>query len=335
LSWIGLIMAGGDGTRMAQSGIQVRKPLAPALGVTLIERNLWMLARAGCREIAIATSARAAVEEKPFTDDLARRAASIGLVVELLVEERPLGNFGAVTRLSGRDKPVVVVFADNLTTLDLGDLVRNHSQSKAALTLAAHNELFRMPYGELRVRPDDTSRLLNYVEKPSYDILISSGIAVISDAALSLLLRETALGLSTVSNILIEGGLSVHIHRHACPWVDANDRNGLRAAAALVQRERAILESWWPGTLKDEGILALGSADGLLTPREWFTGISISEYPSKPIWTFDALTAGGVVRVHATLSESRVGGGHPLPSDIAGPIAARLRATSPVAQVGS
>ena len=257
------------------------------------------------------------------------------MVVELLVEERPLGNFGAVTRLSGRDKPVVVVFADNLTTLDLGELVRIHGQSKAALTLAAHNELFRMPYGELRVRPDDTSRLLNYVEKPSYDILISSGIAVISDAALNLVPRDTALGLSTVSNILIDGGLSVHIHRHASPWVDANDSNGLRAAAALVQQERAILESWWPGPLKDEGILTLGSADGLLTPHEWFAGVSISQCQSKPIWTFDALTSTGVVRVHATLSEFRAGGGHPLPPDLAGPIAARLEATSPVAQVGS
>jgi NDP-sugar pyrophosphorylase family protein len=335
LSWIGLIMAGGDGTRMAQSGIHVRKPLAPAVGVTLLERNLWMLARAGCRQIAIATSARAAVEEKPFTDDLAHRAASIGIVVELLVEEQPLGNFGAVTRLSGRDKPVVVVFADNLTTLDLGELVRVHGQSKAALTLAAHNELFRMPYGELRVRPDDTSRLLSYVEKPSYDILISSGIAVISDGALNLVPRETALGLSTVSNILIDGGLSVHIHRHASPWIDANDRNGLRAAATLVQQERAILDSWWVGPLKDEGVLTLVSADGLLTPHEWFTGVSISECQSKPAWTFDALTSSGVVRVHAFLSESRVRGGHPLPPDLAGPIAARLTATSPVAQVGS
>ena len=192
LSWIGLIMAGGDGTRMAQSGIRVRKPLAPVVGVTLLERNLWMLARAGCRQIAIATSARAAAEEKPFTDDLARRAASIGVVVELLVEERPLGNFGVVTRLSGRGQPVVVVFADNLTTLNLGELVRVHGQSKAALTLAAHKELFRMPYGELRVRPDDTSRLLTYVEKPSYDILISSGIAVISVEALNLVPRGSA-----------------------------------------------------------------------------------------------------------------------------------------------
>ena len=335
MSWIGLIMAGGDGTRMAQSGIRVRKPLAPAVGVTLLERNLWMLARAGCREIAIATSARAAVEEKSFTDDLAHRAASIGLVVELLVEEQPLGNFGAVTQLSGRDKPVVVVFADNLTTLDLGELVRIHRHSNADLTLAAHNELFRMPYGELRVRPDAPSQLLTYVEKPSYDILISSGIAVISDEALNLVPREIALGISTVSNILIDRGLSVHIHRHASPWVDANDSNGLRAAATLVQQERTILESWWSGPLKDEGILTLGSANGLLTPHEWFTGVAISECPSKPIWTFDVLTSTGVARVHAVLSEFSVQGRRPLPPDLVAPIATRLKAISPVVQVAS
>jgi NDP-sugar pyrophosphorylase family protein len=327
-------MAGGDGIRMAQSGIHARKPLVPVVGVTLLERNLWMLARAGCRQIAIATSARASIEEKSFTDDLAHRAASIGIVVELLVEEQPLGNFGAVTRLSGRNKPVVVVFADNLTTLDLGELVRVHGQSGAALTLAAHNELFRMPYGELRVRPDDTSRLLTYVEKPAYDILISSGIAVISDEALNLVPRETALGLSNVSNILIDGRLSVHIHRHACPWVDANDSNGLRAAAALVQQERAILESWWVGPFKDEGILTIVSANGSLTSHEWFTGVSMLECQSKPTWTFDALTGTGVVRVHAIPSEFWVRGGYRLPSDLAGPIAARLEETFSVAQVG-
>jgi len=324
-------MAGGDGIRMAQSGVRVRKPLAPVVGVTLLERNLWMLARAGCRQIAIATSARAAVEEKPFTDDLARRAASIGVVVELLVEERPLGNFGVVTRLSGRGQPVVVVFADNLTTLNLDELVRIHSQSKAALTLAAHTELFRMPYGELRVRPDDTSRLLTYVEKPSYDILISSGIAVISVEALNLVPHGSALGLSNVSNMLIDAGFSIYLHQHASPWVDANDSNGLRAAANLVQRERATFECWWVGPLASEGVLTLSSANGLLMPSEWFRGVSILANHSTATWTFDALTSAGVIRVHAILSDAE--GGDPLPPDLAGPIATRLEATSYVAPV--
>jgi hypothetical protein len=109
----------------------------------------------------------------------------------------------------------------------------------------------------------------------------------------------------------------------------------LRAAATLIQQERAILESWWVGPLKDEGILTLVSVNGLLTPHEWFTGVSILECQSKPTWTFDALTSTGVVRVHAILSEFCARGGHPLPPDLAGPIAARLKATSFVAQVGA
>jgi NDP-sugar pyrophosphorylase family protein len=326
LSWIGLIMAGGDGTRMVQSGIHVRKPLVSVVGVTLLERNLWMLANAGCRHIVIATSSRAAASEKSFTDDLARRAASIGIVVELLVEDKPLGNFGAVSRLSGRGKPVVIVFADNLTSLDLSEIVAAHNQSKSALTLAAHIEPFRMPYGELRLRSDVDSQLEAYVEKPSYDILVSSAIAVISVEALELVPRESAIGISNVANIFIAAGLPISVYRHASLWIDVNDSASLCAAQLLVRRNQELFERWWEGRLLCEGVLTLAQANGFLKPSKWFAGAAMVPSQNELISTFDVLTSNGVVRVHATLTDVGASGGTSLPPSLTLPVAARLEA---------
>jgi NDP-sugar pyrophosphorylase family protein len=328
-------MAGGDGARMRQSGIDVRKPLVLVLGVTLLERNLWMLAKAGCRHVAIATSFRAGAEEKYFTDDLVRRAASIGILVEVFVEEQPLGNFGAASLLSGRGQTIVVVFADNLTTLNLDELVRAHHESNAALTLAAHEEFFRMPYGELRARPDNASLLQTYIEKPSYDMTVSSGIAVISAEALELVPRKSAIGLSNVSNMLIDAGLSVYLCRHASPWIDANDSSAVRAAASLVRQERATFERWWAGPIVGEGVLTLASTNGLLVPFEWFVGIAKLQNYREQIWTFDVLTGTGVVRVHAILTAVGLQGGCAVPQELAAHIAARLEANPYQAQGGS
>jgi NDP-sugar pyrophosphorylase family protein len=317
-------MAGGNGTRMSDSGIRVRKPLIRLFGVTLLERNLWMLARAGCRHISIATSAHAAAIEEAFTDDLTRRASSIGITVELLVEQQPRGNFGAVTQLAKCGQPVLVVFSDNLTTLNLNEVAGAHTVTNAALTLAAHKELFRMPYGELQLRQENQEVLAAYVEKPTYEILISSGIAVISAEAIKLIPRDLSIGLSDVSNRLIAAGEPVSIHRHDSPWIDINDSAGLGAAALLIQQNRAAFERWWAGPFTREGLVTLVPNRGSMTPSKWFDPDAMLQNDTKPAGTFDLLTNTGVVRVHAIEGELDSYGGTLLPPDLAAALATRL-----------
>jgi NDP-sugar pyrophosphorylase family protein len=274
-AWTGLIMAGGQGARMARSGVAGRKPLVEVGGVSLLERNIWMMARSGCRRIFIALTRADAVREADRLADFAARAAGIGVVLAPLIEEVPQGNFGAATMLLGDASDVLVVYADNLTTLDLAALAEAHRVSGAAMTLAAHDEPFRMPYGALEVDADDPDLLTAYREKPVYPILVGSGLAVVSASALGSLPQRTPLGLVDAANLLIADGGVVRLYRHQALWIDVNDAAKLVAAEALLLGDTAF-EAWWPGEVTREIRVA---------------GVNAS-------YVCDAMTEAGVVRVH-------------------------------------
>jgi NDP-sugar pyrophosphorylase family protein len=252
-AWIGLIMAGGQGERMVRSGVVGRKPLVEVGGVSLLERNIWMMARGGCRRIYVALTRADAAREADRIADFAARAAGIGVAIA----------------------PLMVVYADNLTTLDLAALAAAHRASGAAMTLAAHDEPFRMPYGALEVDADDPDLLAAYREKPVYSILVGSGLAVVTAAALRSLPQGTPLGLVDAANRLTAGGAVVRLYRHQALWIDVNDAAKLAAAEALLSGDAAF-EAWWPGEVAREIRVASANVG----------------------YVCDAMTEAGVLRVH-------------------------------------
>jgi NDP-sugar pyrophosphorylase family protein len=243
MSWTGLIMAGGEGRRMVESGIAEPKPLVKVMGRTLLERNCAILLAAGCSNLAVSVSRR---NEKvtEAARRLAPQAAARGSRFELIMEDRPLGNFGAAALLADRGGAVLLVYADNLTTLDLRAVMAAHLDSGAALTLAVHLQPFKMPYGEIAPDPWAPDEMLCYKEKPTYQILISSGIAAVAPAALDLMLPDTPLGLSDFAGLVRSSGRKALLHRHEAHWIDVND------AAAIAAAERMLFEA--PGMFGEQ-----------------------------------------------------------------------------------
>jgi len=224
-------MAGGQGERVRRSIGPVPKPLLPVLGVPLLERNLTMLLRQGLRDVVVSVPG-SIPEIKQYT--LTRGRALIeagGGTLEIIEEVEPRGNIGCAVDLRGRAETVLVVLADNLTTLDLGHFIAVHQQSGAVMTLATHLESFRSSYGELEV---ESGRVIAYREKPARSVLICSGICALGMRALEAIPRHEPLGMSGLVQNLISRGEFVGEYRHSAPWVDVNDAEALRRAEALV-----------------------------------------------------------------------------------------------------
>ena len=193
---VGLLMAGGAAERMRASGIPTPKPLVRVCGATLLEWSLFMLLRAAVEEVVVATPAHSPEVARFARGQPASVAAAANVKVSVVEESEPLGNIGAARLLADRDTEVVVVYADNLTTLDLTALVAHHVGASAAFTLAAHEEPFRHPYGELTI---SDGRVLSYDEKPARLILICSGITVLAPRALGAIPAGRSTGSSTSS----------------------------------------------------------------------------------------------------------------------------------------
>ena len=177
-------MAGGRGTRMRESGHAEPKPLVRVGGVPLIERNLFALFRHDFRQISVAVSAG----DTPLRTWLVTRgtalASAAGACLRVTEEIAPLGSMGAATLARGDCPDLLVVFADNLTALDLRALVEDHHGGGAAMTVAVHEHPFQIPFGVPEIRG---SEVVGFREKPIFPMLVCSGAYVLGREALDLL----------------------------------------------------------------------------------------------------------------------------------------------------
>jgi mannose-1-phosphate guanylyltransferase len=225
-------MAGGRGERMRRSGVDAPKPLVTVAGTSLLERNVRVLLHWGFDRIVVSTpSAEPSIGS--HVEALQPVVAAAGGDLRTLTESEPLGNIGCAGLLRGHARHVLVVFADNLTSLDLRTVVQGHRDSGAGLTLAAHEHGVRVPYGRLDLEGD---RVVGYTEKPTVQVTVASAITVLGPEALAALPGDEACGLVDLTRRLVHDGVLVRAHRHEADWVDVNDSGGLEAAEALVRR---------------------------------------------------------------------------------------------------
>ena len=209
----------------------MRKPLVAVRGRTLLEWNVRALLRHGVDEVVVSVSSGDDPVAMWTQEVLVPRAARAGCRVEVLAEPRPLGNIGAAGLLHGRADALLVVFADNLTTLDLAAVVARHIGSGASLTLACHEQPFRIPYGRLTV---EDGRVTAYEEKPRLPVTVCSAVSVLGPAATAACPTDRPTGLVDLTTALLEAGAAVVAHPHAAPWVDVNDADGVAHAEALL-----------------------------------------------------------------------------------------------------
>ena len=177
---LGLIMAGGEGTRMARTRPQVPKAMVEVGGVPLVVRSLQRLRTAGITDVRVSLHHRA----QEIIHALRRRSDLDGVAISFIVEEEPLGTIGALAELDGVDRDVLVQNADLLSSIDLDALCATHRNREAGLTIATHFEHHRLKLGE--VITDGQGRVTRYREKPVKEYRISSGTYVVSPDCLSL-----------------------------------------------------------------------------------------------------------------------------------------------------
>lgn len=229
-----LIMAGGSSDRMRASGCKTHKALRCVSGCTLLEHNIRMACEHGFTDISVAVNS----SEAELRSWLATRGLTIaeqcGFELRILVEEQPLGTIGSARFFASAQEHLLVVNVDNLADLDLRAFYDFHLGAGAALTVAAHREPFRIPFGQLETVD---SRVIAYHEKPVFPITISSGTYMLSNRAMSAIPAGQTIHVPQLINMLIEAGEAVDCFRHTAWWIDVNDEAALALAEAGFPRK--------------------------------------------------------------------------------------------------
>ncbi|GFE16536.1 GDP-mannose pyrophosphorylase [Streptomyces glebosus] len=159
-----ILLVGGKGTRLRPLTVHTPKPMVPAAGVPFLTHQLARARAAGVEHIVLATSYLAEVFEPYFGD-----GSALGLHLEYVTEEEPLGTGGAIRNVAPRlhsapDDPVLIFNGDILTGLDIAALVGTHRTSGADVSL--HLTRVEDPRAFGLVPTDDTGRVTAFLEKP-------------------------------------------------------------------------------------------------------------------------------------------------------------------------
>jgi mannose-1-phosphate guanylyltransferase len=159
-----ILLVGGKGTRLRPLTVNTPKPMVPAAGVPFLTHQLARARAAGVEHIVLATSYLAEVFEPYFGD-----GSALGLHLEYVTEEEPLGTGGAIRNVasrlrSGPEDPVLIFNGDILTGLDIEALVTTHSSSGADVSL--HLTKVEDPRAFGLVPTDQSGRVTAFLEKP-------------------------------------------------------------------------------------------------------------------------------------------------------------------------
>lgn len=225
-----IVMAGGGSTRMRATSGPRHKALTEISGMSLAEWNVRALLASGCSDITVVIG-RDEAELAAFSESvLVPIAAQRGAALHIHYELTPLGNAGGAAAVPVRGD-TVVVFVDNLTTLDLAAMLDRHRRSGAAMTIATHVEFYRNPFGELTIIDGHVTA---YDEKPAHPAHISSGTFILGDRARAAIAPGERIDLATLCARVLGQGYNVAAFEHAAPWIDVNDAAAVARAEALV-----------------------------------------------------------------------------------------------------
>src|SRR4051794_11980408 len=126
-------MAGGEGTRLRPLTSNQPKPMVPIAGKPCIEHILELLREHGMDDVVITVAFLPQAVRGYFGG-----GDALGMNISYSVEESPLGTAGSVALASHElgDEPFLVISGDALCDIDVTELVRQHEERGAAVTIA-------------------------------------------------------------------------------------------------------------------------------------------------------------------------------------------------------
>jgi NDP-mannose synthase len=232
-----IILAGGRGTRMAPYTTVIPKPLLPVGEKPILEVVFRQLAAAGFTRVTLSLG----YMSDYFKVFLAQHAALRRLVeIDYVEEEKPTGTAGSLASIDGLDDHFLVMNGDILTDLDYSALVKQHVESGAYLTIAGHKKPVKIDLGVLET--DATGAIVDYVEKPTLNYLVSMGIYVYRPEVLRYITPGEYLDFPSLVLKLLSEGKPVKSYANNAMWLDLGRPEDLQAANEIfIERESQFI----------------------------------------------------------------------------------------------
>ncbi len=227
-----VILAGGKGTRLAPYTKILPKPLMPIGDMPILEILLQQMRAAGVDHAILAVGHLAKLLELFFQD-----GSQLDMRITYSYEEQPLGTAGPLASIPGLDEPFLVSNGDVLTTLDMKELIAFHKQSDAVATIAMNRRQVNIDLGVIEL--DGENRIRDYIEKPTYDHMVSMGIYVFEPCVLDYIPANQYFDFPNLIQTLLADGKEVLGFPFSGYWQDLGRPDDYEQAVADFESMRS------------------------------------------------------------------------------------------------
>ena len=200
-----VIMAGGEGTRLAPFTNILPKPLLPLGNDPVIKVIMDRFNAGGADEFYITVNSKKQMIKGYFHDHKSPYK------IHFVDENEPLGTAGSLGLIKENiNINFFVVNCDVVLDVDYSDLVKFHNTGGFDLTLVASMKHYTVPYGVCNV--DKQGLLVSMHEKPEQDLLVNTGLYFLNRSVLDLISGDEFLHMTDIIHILKEKGFKVGVY---------------------------------------------------------------------------------------------------------------------------
>jgi flavin reductase (DIM6/NTAB) family NADH-FMN oxidoreductase RutF/dTDP-glucose pyrophosphorylase len=242
-----VVLAGGRGTRLAPYTSVLPKPLMPVAEKAILEIVVEQLESYGITDIAFCVGYLSHLIRAVFDN-----RANGDVQITYVQEQEALGTAAPLHLVPGLDDTFLVMNGDVLSTLDYGELVRDHKENENVLTIATFVRSIKIDYGILHL--DISSRVREFEEKPEIVSPVSMGIYVMEPDVLDYIPTDRHFDFPDLVKALLQAGGRVGSYRHDGLWFDIGKHEDYeRAVTAWVENGHGELEGQAPTPAPDSG----------------------------------------------------------------------------------
>ncbi len=172
-----VIMAGGEGTRLAPFTKVLPKPLLPVGEQPIITLIIDKFVEFGCEKFYLSLNYKASII-KAYFHDLHPKYH-----LEYIYEEEPRGTAGSLQMMKKTLKTSFFVSnCDILINADYADILHFHQTRGNAITLVGSVKHYVIPYGVCEIGAKGVLKKIQ--EKPEQDLLVNTGLYILEPEVL-------------------------------------------------------------------------------------------------------------------------------------------------------
>ncbi len=234
-----VMLAGGLGSRLAPFTAVIPKPLVPIGDVSIAEILLDQLAHHGVGRVLVSIGHLGHLIEAVLGD-----GSRFGLEILYQREDKPLSTIGPLALVADQlPDDFFVLNGDVLSDLDFGALFDSHLASGRTLTVATYPRRVDVDLGVLVT--DGDGEVTGFVEKPTYDFLVSMGVYAMNRRVLDYFAAGEPFGFDALMLAMLAAGDPIGTFSWAHGrWLDIGRPVDFERAQRSFQTERGLYLPW-------------------------------------------------------------------------------------------